>query len=96
MSKILDVDRELLTCVADENITFYGMIRLLHRLWVLDLDSVFDVMDNDTLACTMLLRAGVWDENKLVFDVLHKNRQWWSKHFVEKRGDGVFVFRNVL
>ena len=96
MGKILDVDKELLACVADESMTFSGMVRLLHRLWVRDLDSVFEVIDNDTLACTVLLRTGVWEENRLVFDTLHKNKQWWSKYFVEKRADGVTVFRNLL
>jgi hypothetical protein len=95
MDKVLDVDRELLECVAEE-LTFGGMVRILHRLWVRDLDSVFDVIDTDTLESTILLRTGVWQENKLVFDILHNNRQWWSKYFVEKRPDGVFVFRSTL
>jgi len=96
MDRMVDVDRELLVCVEDESLTFNGMVRLLHRLWVLDLDAVLDVVvDDDGVLRFLFLRAGVWEENKVVLEALRRNTVWWNKYFMEKRADGVYVFRSI-
>lgn len=94
--KDLDVDRTLLQEVTNQNLSFSDMIKLLRRLWVLDIDSVFDVIiqDSEIIPSILLLKAGVWEENKVIFEALKKNVRWWEAHFVERQSDGVYVFRH--
>jgi len=94
--KDLDVDRTLLQEVTNQNLSFSDMIKLLRRLWVLDIDSVFDVIiqDSEIIPSILLLKAGVWEENKAIFEALKKNVRWWEAHFVERQSDGVYVFRH--
>lgn len=92
----MDVDRTLLQEVTNQNLSFSDMIKLLRRLWVLDIDSVFDVIiqDSEIIPSILLLKAGVWEENKVIFEALKKNVRWWEAHFVERQSDGVYVFRH--
>ena len=92
----MDVDRTLLQEVTNQNLSFSDMIKLLRRLWVLDIDSVFDVIiqDSEIIPSILLLKAGVWEENKVIFEALRKNVRWWEAHFVERQPDGVYVFRH--
>lgn len=81
--------------VRNTAMSFSAMVKLLRRLWVLDMGSVFEVMmeDDETIPSCLLLKTGVWAENRAVLEALKTNDSWWGAHFSEKQADGIHVFK---
>lgn len=88
-------DKLKLEEIATSDISFSLMTKLLRSIWVLDIDSKFEVIleDEETVPSVLFLMPGIWDENKEVLTYLQKNKCWWDKHFDYSRGEKLYVFR---
>lgn len=85
----MNVDSNILAKITKEKYTLADMTRLLRRLWILDMGSVFE--DNDTPA-QLWLNTGVWEENKKVLGAMKKNRLWWKTYYSCVSQEGTYVF----
>lgn len=90
----MDVDREVLTKITNENFSLSSMVRLLRHLWILDLGSVFEEVFGEGAdgGIQLYLNTGVWDDNKKVLEAMMKNSVWWDKYYSSQCKSGTYIF----
>lgn len=94
----MNKDKIRLDEIANAQVSFTAMTKLLRALWVLDIDSRFEVIleDEETVASILILAPGVWEENKEIIQQLYRNKKWWNTYFDHNKGEKLYVFRQKV